>query len=55
MRGVQPINVKPYRYSPQQKDEIEKQIRKMLEHGIIKPSKIPFTSPVLLVKKKDGS
>ena len=25
--GVQPVNVKPYRYSPQQKDEIEKQIK----------------------------
>jgi hypothetical protein len=55
MPGVQPINVKPYRYSPQQKDEIEKQIKDMLQQGIIQTSQSPFASPVLLVKKKDGS
>jgi hypothetical protein len=38
MRGVQPVNVKPYRYSPQQKDEIERQIKEMIHQGIIKPS-----------------
>jgi hypothetical protein len=53
--GVQPINVKPYRYSPQQKDEIERQIRAMLQQGLIKPSQSPFASPVLLVRKKDGT
>lgn len=53
--GVKPVNVKPYRYSPTQKDEIERQIQEMLSHGVIRPSQSLFASPFLLVKKKDGS
>lgn len=53
--GARPVNKKPYRYSPQQKDEIEKQVVQMLNQGIIQSSSSPFASPVLLVKKKDGS
>jgi hypothetical protein len=53
--GVPPVNIKPYQYNPTQKDEIERQVREMLLNGVIQPSTSPFASPVLLVKKKDGS
>lgn len=50
--GATPINVKPYRYPPILKDEIERQIVKMLQEVIIQHSVSPFSSSVLLVRKK---
>jgi len=50
--GAQPVNVRPYRYAPIQKSEIERQLSEMLRNGIITS---PYASPVLLVKKKGGS
>lgn len=52
--GAQPFRLRPYRYTPQQKDEIEKQVKEMLDSGVIQHSTSPFASPILLVKKKDG-
>jgi hypothetical protein len=37
------------------KDEIEKNIKDLLQIGHIRPSSNPFSSLVVLVKKKDGS
>jgi hypothetical protein len=52
--GVQPFRIRPYRYNPFQKDEIEWQIAELLQKGLIQQSTSPFASLVLLVKKKTG-
>jgi hypothetical protein len=49
-----PVNSRSYKYSPQHKDEIEKQVKELLATGLIFHSTSPFVSPVLLVLKKDG-
>jgi hypothetical protein len=53
--NIVPVNYRPYKYSPHHKDEIEKQVTTMLKSGTVVPSLSPFASPILLVKKKDGS
>jgi hypothetical protein len=49
-----PVNSRPYRYSPLQNDEIERQIAEMIKAGVVVPSMSPYASLVLLIKKKDG-
>ena len=47
--------VRPYRYPATHKDELECQCATMLHQGLIHRSSSVFSSPVLLVKKVDGS
>lgn len=47
-----PVYIRSYPYPYGLKDEVEKQINKMLKDGIISPSKSPFNSPLWVVNKK---
>ncbi|KAI3705715.1 hypothetical protein L1987_75956 [Smallanthus sonchifolius] len=53
--NTQPVNVRPYRYPYYQKEVMTQLISEMLREGLIKPSTSPYSAPVLLVRKKDGT
>lgn len=46
---------RPYYYPYFQKDEIKKIVKELLNLGDIQPSQSPYSSPVLLVRKVDGT
>ena len=50
-----PIRRKMYNLPFSSKEVVEKEIQVMLDLEIIEPSKSPYSSPVVLVRKKDGS
>ena len=50
-----PVRQRPYRYSPAARKEIEQQTAEMLESGLIKPSSSMWSSPCVLVKKKNDT
>jgi hypothetical protein len=50
-----PIFTYPYRKSYKERELIRDEVQKMLEAGIIRHSRSPWSSPVVLVPKKDRS
>ena len=51
----QPINTRQYRFPPIHKEEMDKQVKQMLDAGIITHSSSPFNSPLWVVSKKPDS
>ena len=50
-----PIASRPYRMSEAEKKVIQEEIKRMLSLGVIRHSKSPWSSPIVLARKKDGS
>lgn len=53
--GGRPPRLHPYRMTPKLERECRQIIQDLLDKGFISDSKSPVSSPVLLVKKKDGT
>ena len=53
--NTSPIRSLRYSYSREKEEEIKKQVREMERMGIIEPSSSPWSSPVVLIKKNDGT
>ncbi|GKF14181.1 hypothetical protein Tco_0055643, partial [Tanacetum coccineum] len=50
-----PVALAPYKLAPSEMKELSVQLQELLEKGFIRPSSSPWGTPVLFVKKKDGS
>ncbi len=50
-----PVYTPPYRQSNKVEELLAEETNKLLQQGIIEPSISPWSSPVVLIKKKDGT
>jgi hypothetical protein len=50
-----PIYIPPYRKSQKEREEIKSEITKLLDAKIIHHSKSPWSAPVVMIPKPDGS
>ena len=50
-----PVCLRPYRTSPRNRTEIDRQVNELLTHDLIQPSTSAYASPVVLVQKPDKS
>ncbi|KAL0811097.1 hypothetical protein ABMA28_010365 [Loxostege sticticalis] len=55
LQNPTPVVYRPYKMSYQEKIRVREIIKDLLDKGIIRESESEFSSPILLVKKKDGS
>ena len=49
------IRCKPYPLPYAIREELRYEVDSMLEMGVVRPSMSPYVSPIIMVKKKDGS
>lgn len=52
VKDKEPVYIKNYRIPHTHKEEIDKQVQKLIDDGIVEPSNSEYNSPILLVPKK---
>nr|GEV86849.1 LysM domain-containing GPI-anchored protein 2 [Tanacetum cinerariifolium] len=53
MPNTLPISIRPYKHPPSQKEAVELMVKELMDSGVIRDSNSLFSSPVVMVKKKD--
>ena len=53
--NAKPISQRPRRLSPAQRDLVKSMIKDLIDANIVRPSRSPWASPLVLVAKKDGT
>jgi len=53
--GTTPVRQPTRRLGPEKEKEVSQQVRDLLDHDIIEQAHSAWSSPVVLVRKKDGS
>ena len=54
-QGASPVRQSARRLPFHQRNEVRQMLDQMLQQGVIEPAHGPWSSPIVLVKKKDGS
>lgn len=49
------VQRKPYRLAPSERELVRTKVAELIKAHIIRPSSSPFSSPIVLVKKQDGT
>jgi len=50
-----PVSRKPYRANEEKEKMIKEELDKMIKDGVVRESESPWSSPVVIIDKKDGS
>ena len=53
--GAKPVRCRPYRLTPEKRDEVMRQVGDLVTRGIVEPCDSAWSTNVVLARKKDGT